>query len=107
MQEKHPEYESHCMLAEAYMTLHEPDKAALAYEVSTLLRCGKQDHGGTVPQEVSKRCLAGCMCMCMQQLAEANIPGDISLSRLLQLRNHPTSWTLGGRNEALSCTGTR
>lgn len=33
MQEKSPEYDSHCMLAEAYMKLQEPDKAAAAYEV--------------------------------------------------------------------------
>lgn len=33
LQEKRADYDSYCMLAEAYMTLQEPDKAATAYEV--------------------------------------------------------------------------
>jgi cytochrome c-type biogenesis protein CcmH/NrfG len=33
LQEKSPDYDSYCMLAEAYMTLQEPDKAAAAFEV--------------------------------------------------------------------------
>lgn len=37
LQEKSPNYDSYCMLAEAYMTLQEPEKAATAYEV-----CGKR-----------------------------------------------------------------
>lgn len=36
VQEKSADYDSYCMLAEAYMTLQEPDKAASAYEVSRL-----------------------------------------------------------------------
>jgi hypothetical protein len=33
LQDKSPNYDSYCMLAEAYMSLQEPDKAAAAYEV--------------------------------------------------------------------------
>jgi hypothetical protein len=35
LQDKNPDYDSYCMLAEAYMSLQEPDKAAAAYEVGT------------------------------------------------------------------------
>lgn len=33
LQEKTPDYDSYCLLAEAFLAIQEPDKAARAYEV--------------------------------------------------------------------------
>jgi len=33
LQEKSPDYDTYCMLAEAFMAIQEPDKAARSYEV--------------------------------------------------------------------------
>lgn len=33
LQDKSPDYESYCLLAEAFLAVQEPDKAAQAYEV--------------------------------------------------------------------------
>jgi hypothetical protein len=53
LQEKSPDYDSYCMLAEAYMTLQEPEKAATAYEV-----CGSLQHLVNLLQSHSSRFIA-------------------------------------------------
>jgi hypothetical protein len=37
LQEKTPDYDSYCLLAEAFLAIQEPDKAARAYEVCCTL----------------------------------------------------------------------
>lgn len=61
LQEKSPDYDSYCMLAEAYMTLQEPDKAAAAFEVwqdlvAPEVTCTRR----TFPAPL----LTACVCVC-------------------------------------------
>lgn len=80
VQEKSPDYDSYCMLAEAYMALQEPDKAAAAYEVRiTLCKPWCHPHklleiaannGCTVPAQ----CAYSGLVVCTHAVCSGNTP---------------------------------
>jgi hypothetical protein len=80
LQEKSPDYDSYCMLAEAYMTLQEPEKAATAYEVRRQPFVAGYDANclwhptalGIVINAASSRDLLHLMCLCISSVT--NLP---------------------------------